>query len=197
MDLSKTLIEYANERLKSLPAEVARRVRFVEGDLREFDLGQQYPFIFIFFGGFEHLTQPEDHRSSLRCIRRHLEPRGLLEIEFMAPSGPKEYFEEPRVISEKRRRIDSLDVDIKERDTIWWVDAKRYCNRTQIWARHDDGRKEYHECQWASWAFTLEEIPSLMSECGFRVEQILGAHQYPLMPPKSEDSVWVVDARPV
>ena len=197
MDLSKTFIKYANHRLKSLPAEVGQRARFVQGDLRQFDLGQRFPFIFIFFGGFEHLTEPKDHQLSLRCIREHLEPNGLLEVEFMAPSGPKEYFEEPRIISEEQRRIESEGIEITERDTLWWVDAKRYCCKTEVWVHHDDGREEYHEGQWASWAFTLEEIPPLMSECGFRVERILGAHEYPLRSPKPEDSTWIVDARAV
>ncbi|MBC8230881.1 class I SAM-dependent methyltransferase [bacterium] len=196
MDLSETLIDIANHRLKSLPAEVAQRARFVQGDLRQFDLGQRFPFIFIFFGGFEHLTEPTEHRSSLRCIRKHLEPDGLLEIEFMTPSGPKEYFEKPRIVDKKRGRIESLDIDYTERTTLWWLDAKRYCWKTRIWVRHDDGREEYHECQSVNWAFTLEEIPDLMSECGFKVEQILGAHEYPLRPPSSENSSWIVDARP-
>ena len=204
MDLSETLTDVANHRLKSLPVEVAQRARFVQGDLRQFDLGQRFPFIFIFFGGFEHLTELEDYRSSLNCIRQHLEPDGLLEIEFMAPSGPKEYFEEPRIVDKEQGRIESLDIDYTERTTLWWLDAKRYCWKTRMWVRHDDGRsvdsdlsgEEYHECQSASWAFTLEEIPDLMSECGFKVEQILGAHEYPLRPPEPGDAVWIVDARP-
>jgi SAM-dependent methyltransferase len=195
MDLSKTLIEHANGRSKSLPTEVVKRSRFVQGDLRQFDLGQRFPFIFIFFGGFEHLTEPAEHRSSLRCIREHLEPNGLLEIEFMAPSAPKEYFEEPRIVNEEQGRIDSLGIDYTELTTLWWVDTKRYCWRTKIWVRCDNGSEEYHECQSASWDFTLEEIHELMSECGFRVEQILGAHEYPLRPPTSESSAWIVDAR--
>ena len=196
MDLSETLIDVANHRLKSLPAEVAKRARFVQGDLRQFNLGQRFPFIFIFFGGFEHLTEPEDYRSSLNCIRQRLEPDGLLEIEFMAPGGPKEYFEEPRIVDKEQRRIESLSIDYTERTTLWWVDAKRYCCKTEVWVRHDDGREEYHEGQWASWAFTLEEIPDLMSECGFKVEQILGAHEHPLRPPEPGDAAWIVDARP-
>jgi len=88
-----------------------------------------------------------------------------------------------------------LDINYTERTTLWWVDAKRYCCKTEMWVRHDDGREEYHECQSASWAFTLDEIPPLMSECGFRVEQILGAHEYPLRLPEPGDVAWIMDAR--
>ena len=198
MDLSKTLIEHANLMLKSLPVEVAQRARFVRGDLRQFDLGQRFPFIFIFFGGFEHLTDPTDHRRSLRCIRKHLELNGLLEIEVMSPSAaPKEYFEEPRIGAEKRRVIESEGVEVTEREMVWWGDAKRYYCKTEAWVRHDDGREEVHKCQLSMWAFTLDEIRGLISECGFRVEQILGAHEYPLRSPKPEDAAWIVDARAV
>jgi hypothetical protein len=195
--LSETLIEHANGRLKTLPAEVAQRARFVQSNLCQFNLGRRFPFIFIFFGGFEHLIKPTDHRRGLRCIRKHLEPNGLLEIEFMAPSGPKEYFEEPRITHEGRERVESLGIDYTEQITLWWVDAKRYCCKIRMWVHYNDGREEYHECQSVSWAFTLEEILLLMSECGFKVEQILGAHEYPLRPPSPESSAWIVDARAV
>lgn len=207
MDLSETLIEIANNKLKGLPAEVAQKARFVQGDLRQFDLGQRFPFIFIFFGGFGHLTEPEDHRSSLNCIREHLEPNGLLEIECTAPSAPKEYFEEPRIISEERSLLNAEDVkclglsyqnpiERTSRVSVWWVDAKRLCCKTEIWVRHKDSKEEYHEGQWAGWFFTLGEISDLMSECGFKVERIFGAHEYPLRPPEPGDAVWIVDARP-
>ena len=198
MDLSATLIAHANDRLASLPAGVAERIRFVQGDLRGFDLGQRFPFVFIFFGGFEHLTGPEDQRNCLRCIREHLEPGGLLEIEFMSPSmAPGEYFEEPRLIAEERKRIESEEADVAERTYLRWLDTKRIYCRTEMQVRWGDGREEFYESQWTGWIFTLDEIPSLLAECGLRVERLLGAHEYPLRPAMPGDAAWVVDARAV
>ena len=131
MDLSATLIQHANERLKSLPARVAQRARFIQGDLRRFNIGKRFPFIFIFFGGFEHLTERTDQSNSLECIREHLEPGGLLEIEFMSPSGPQEYFEEPRVTCEETKKVEWLRAQVRTRESLWWVDAKRYCDKTE------------------------------------------------------------------
>jgi SAM-dependent methyltransferase len=198
MDLSATLIAHANGRLAALPAGEAERIRFVQGDLRAFDLGQRFPFVFIFFGGFEHLTEPKDQRRCLRCIGEHLEPGGLLEIEFMSPSmAPGEYFEEPRMIAEERKRIESEDVDIVERTYVRWLDTKRIHCRMEMQVRRGDGREEFHESQWTGWIFALDEIPALLAQCGFRVERLLGAHEYPLRPATPGDAAWVVDARVV
>ena len=126
MDRSATLIAHANGRRASLPAGVAERVRFVQGDLRGFDLGQRFPFVFIFFGGFEHLTEPEDQRSCLRCIREHLEPGGLLEIEFMSPSmarGQRGFRTLDRLLRQesdghgRRERISAPDVGAQSEKT--------------------------------------------------------------------------------
>ena len=35
----------------------------------------------------------------------------------------------------------------------------------------------------------------LLEQCGFRVERLLGAHEYPLRPATPGDAAWVVDAR--
>ena len=81
MDKSTTLIELATQAVLQESESVQSHTSFVVGDLRDFDLGQEFQYIFIFFGGFFFLDQPQDRLSCLRCAANHLLPGGLLGIE--------------------------------------------------------------------------------------------------------------------
>ena len=88
VDRSHTLIQAAREMAAQEPPEVRGRLSFTEGDMRQFDLGGQFRYIFIFFGGFGYLDRAEDRHSCLVAVRRHLVRGGLLEIEDPTP-GPE------------------------------------------------------------------------------------------------------------
>jgi len=81
MDRSTKLIELATQAVLQEPESVQACVSFAVGDLRQFDLGQKFRYIFIFFGGFFHLHHAEERLACLRCASSHLLPEGLLEIE--------------------------------------------------------------------------------------------------------------------
>ena len=81
MDRSRTLVELARDRAQREPRSVQERLRFVVGDLRSFDLGEQFRYVFIFFGGFFLLERQDDRASCLACVSEHLLPGGLLELE--------------------------------------------------------------------------------------------------------------------
>lgn len=87
MDRSRTLIRMAEE-LAARESEAARsRLRFAVGDLRGFELGETFRYIFVFFGGFYMLPEASDRLAALVCIREHLQDGGLLEIEEPDPGG--------------------------------------------------------------------------------------------------------------
>ena len=81
MDQSATLIEIARQAALFEPEPVQNKLEFARGDLRDFDLGRRFRYIFIFFGGFYYLERSEERLACLRHIHRHLYPGGLLEIE--------------------------------------------------------------------------------------------------------------------
>lgn len=87
LDRSETLIELAVQQAMREPEPVRDRLKFVRDDLRTFELGQPFRYIFIFFGGFLLLKQPAERVSCLRRAYEHLLPGGLLEIEDPNP-GP-------------------------------------------------------------------------------------------------------------
>lgn len=65
-----------------LDPETARRVRLVEGDMRDFDLaGERFDLIYCALDTFEHLLTTADQLATLRCVWRHLAPGGVFVAE--------------------------------------------------------------------------------------------------------------------
>ena len=60
-------------------------VRWVEGDMQDFELPERFGLAFIAFRSFQHMLTVEDQLSCLRCIRGHLVPAGRLAIDIFNP----------------------------------------------------------------------------------------------------------------
>ena len=65
----------------ALDAETAQRLRLVEGDMRNFDLGEKFDLIYCALDTFEHLLTNEDQLAALRCVAKHLAPGGVFVAE--------------------------------------------------------------------------------------------------------------------
>lgn len=75
----------AQGRRRAATAKVAHRIRFVEGDMRDFRLGQRFDRIFIPFRAILHLPTPDDLVACLRAVRDHLTPKGRLVFNVFEP----------------------------------------------------------------------------------------------------------------
>ena len=72
--------------------DVARRasldldnVRWVEGDIADFDLPERFGLVFIPFRSFLLLTTVAEQKSCLAAVRRHVVPGGRLALNFFNP----------------------------------------------------------------------------------------------------------------
>jgi SAM-dependent methyltransferase len=59
--------------------------RWVEGNMREFELPERFGLAFIPFRSFQHMLTADDQLSCLRCIARHLVPGGRLAVHIFNP----------------------------------------------------------------------------------------------------------------
>lgn len=85
LDANTAMLAVARQKRKQLPAEVAKQLQLHHGDMCEFELGQQFAFIFVAFRSFQNLLTPEAQRQSLICVREHLSPDGKLIINLFDP----------------------------------------------------------------------------------------------------------------
>ena len=80
LDRSASMLARAAEK-----AEGLANVRWVEGDMREFELPERFGLIFVPFRSFQHLMSIDDQLACLRCVHRHLVPGGRLAIDIFNP----------------------------------------------------------------------------------------------------------------
>lgn len=175
LDASPKMLSVLRRRLVAESPDVLARVRLVEGDMRYFDLGQQYALITIPFRPFQHLITVEDQMACLASIRRHLRPGGRLILDLFNPSLPalldnsraEEQPPEPEVILPDGRRFYRTwrRVGIDLFGQVQHVEMYYYVT-------HPDGRQER-----AVHAFPMRwlhryEAEHLLARCGFEVEQL-------------------------
>ena len=75
MDLSPSILEVAEEKTRG-----RQDIRFIQGDLVDFELDQHFELIVFTGYSFHHALTPEAQRSCLAAVARHLEPNGVLII---------------------------------------------------------------------------------------------------------------------
>jgi len=73
MDFSPAMLTTARQKSREFP-----NVRWVEGDMVAFDLGQCFDLIIIPGHSFQFMLTPDDQLACLNCIRQHLTPQGKL-----------------------------------------------------------------------------------------------------------------------
>jgi SAM-dependent methyltransferase len=82
MDISEDMLDLA----KSKASKERINIRFLQGDMRSFDLGEKFKFIFVPAQSLSHLHRREEVEDCLSCIRQHLADEGRLLIELFNSS---------------------------------------------------------------------------------------------------------------
>ncbi|HUU84834.1 MAG TPA: class I SAM-dependent methyltransferase [Phycisphaerae bacterium] len=85
LDLSEAMLRRAAAKGDRHAPDVRERVRFLPGNMADFDLEQQFALVIIAFRSFQALLSPEDQRRCLNCIHRHLKPGGRLILDLFDP----------------------------------------------------------------------------------------------------------------
>jgi len=74
LDTSKAMLDKLRGRVAALPKAVARRITVVQGDLRDFDVGDTFPLVIAVFNVLEHLYTRVEVDACLRRVAAHLTP---------------------------------------------------------------------------------------------------------------------------
>ena len=85
LDLSPHMLAICREKLKTESQDVQSRIRLVEGDMRQFELGRTFRLVTLPFRPFQHLTTVEEQLACLGCLRRHLAEGGKLILDIFKP----------------------------------------------------------------------------------------------------------------
>jgi SAM-dependent methyltransferase len=83
VDISPAMLEVARHKVAA--EGLADRITLVEGDMRDFALDGRFNLAFVAVNSFMHILTTDDQLAALACIRRHLNPGGLLLIDLFNP----------------------------------------------------------------------------------------------------------------
>ncbi|HNZ16877.1 MAG: class I SAM-dependent methyltransferase [Candidatus Hydrogenedentes bacterium] len=84
LDNSKAMLRQCREKKRRI-GPTPGRLRLVEGDMSDFDLGQVFDLAVMPYRAFMHLLTPESRASCLACVYRHLRPGGLFILNVWVP----------------------------------------------------------------------------------------------------------------
>ena len=80
LDLSEAMLDVARENSAGMGS-----IRWVQGDMRSFDLGEAFGLVIIPGHSFQNLLTAADQAACLDSIRRHLIPGGQLVVHLDHP----------------------------------------------------------------------------------------------------------------
>ncbi|MFB0501624.1 MAG: methyltransferase domain-containing protein, partial [Candidatus Bathyarchaeia archaeon] len=170
IDNSIHMLGVAREKLAKETEAVRRRVILKKGDMRNFELKQSFPFIYIPASTFDHNITVEEQKRTLNCIYKHLEKNDTFafDLEQATPDKP---------------------------ETSWWIDRKeteggkmvvgsiftrrnmtsRTCSLDLFFDVYKNGKllERYHEYGEVA-IISKDEVTKLLEQNGFTVGSIYG-----------------------
>jgi SAM-dependent methyltransferase len=168
LDLSPAML--ARARAKAAAAGTA--IEFVQADMRDFRLGQQFDLIFIPVNSICHLLTREDVEACLRCVRAHLQPRGRFIVDVFNPSleilsrDPSRWYEIGGYADSDGQRVRLSEQTRYDRASQVSAITWRY--------EWDDGRRAEHSLTMRQ--FFPQELDALLAYNGFVIETKFGKY---------------------
>ncbi len=197
LDRSRPMLDVAEARRRSLPSDVRRRLRFVEGDMRDFRLGRRFGLVFAAFRVFMALPDPADQRATLATIRRHVRPGGLLALDLFDPRLDLlvDASRSIREIAEGRHPVTGRLVRVTAEERVNDLVHQRFTERWRFREIADDGTivREESETLVLRWTFR-HELHHLLELAGF--EPVAEYSDYAGAPPAYGNEIIVVARRP-
>jgi ubiquinone/menaquinone biosynthesis C-methylase UbiE len=85
VDRSRPMLSVAESKHRAADPAVASRLEFIEGDMRDIELGRTFRLVIIAFRSFAHLLTVDDQHRCLQNVRRHLDQGGVLALNVFDP----------------------------------------------------------------------------------------------------------------
>ena len=193
MDLSPDMLAVARQKSQGIS-----NVRWVEGDMQAFELGERFDLILIPGHSFQFMLTPTDQVACLECIHRHLTADGKLVIHVNHDDlgwlgelshGKGTGFE---LVGEYRK--DGMKETVRKWNSWSYEDSTQTASAITAWEivgedgavkeRKEAGKKSLH----CVFRFEMEH---LLARTGFKVEALYGDFFRQELQDTSPDMIWV------
>jgi ubiquinone/menaquinone biosynthesis C-methylase UbiE len=171
LDISEEMLNLAT--LKA--SERGVKIPFVRGDVRSFNLGTEFKFIFIAAQSLTHLHEREEIEDCFSSVRRHLTKDGRFLVELFN-SSVKLLARE----SGHRYGVGEYEEQNGGDGRVFVTEEVRYDAATQInhirWFFRNEGREEEAVLSFEMRQFFPQEIDALLWYNGFLIEHKYGSY---------------------
>ena len=183
LDRAPAMLSIASEKISNLNVETQRRIKIVEGDMRNFSLDERFKLIMIPYRAFLHLLTPEDQRQALCCIREHLTDDGLLIFNIFDPRLDIIAAHFGSLGSAIKKSQEFIHPDTGNRVIVW--DSRQYDPGRQMMELYfifdevdDEGRVISKTYSPLTLRYVYRyEMQYLLELCGYRIEALYGDFQ--------------------
>jgi len=170
IDNSVHMLRVAKEKLTKESESVRRRVILKKGDMRNFELSQSFPFIYIPSSTFDHNITIEDRKQTLTCVFKHSKKNGTFafDLEQAAPGKPeKSWWIDRKETEDGKMVVRSI---FTRKNTL-----KRTLSLDLFYDVYKNGKllERYHEYGEVA-IISKDEIVRLLEETGFKVVSVYG-----------------------
>lgn len=163
LEISAPFLERAREKL----ALYGNRARLIQGDMRDFHLGQSFDLIFIGFNAFLHLLTDDDAQATLHCVGEHCHPETRLAIDIFVPD-PLFLYRSPN-----QRAVAMEYIDPNDGRTVKVSETNQYDPLTEInrisWYYSAAQRPDFLRYDFTMRMFYPDTMDRLLHDCGFQV----------------------------
>ena len=199
IDYSDAMLQAFRDKLPDLPDDVRSRIQLAQADMRDFDLGERFSFVFIPFGSFVYLLSIEDQKACLASLRRHLAPGGtiVIDVPTWAEARDERWLEnDPNVMKVKQ----DTNPETGKATEMW--STFRFDSSTQIMEQdrhyrvydHNGYLESEQTVLWRSRFFLIGEMRLLAELSGLQITEIYGDFQLGPYQHDSEVAVLVMKA---
>lgn len=170
IDNSVYILRVARQKLAKETEAVRKRVILKKGDMRNFELKQTFPFIYIPASTFDHNITIVEQKRTLNCVCKHLEKKGTFafDLEQVTPEKPEaSWWIDKKEIDGGRMVVRSI---FTRRNM-----KKRMCSLDLFFGVYRNGKllERYHEYGEVA-ILSKDDVTKLLEENGLRVERIYG-----------------------
>jgi len=185
IDISKNMLKVLKEKARKL----GLKPKGYRADMRTFKLPYKFSLIIIPFRSFLHNLTIEDQLKTLKNIRRHLEPKGKLILNFFFPNPEfilKTYGKEIKKgtinIGKKKFVVTNKSYFINEvNQIVEFVKSLKFKNKT-VW-----------KSRFRIALIYKREFELLLRLAGFRKWKVFGGFNYEPLKSYKQEMVWVVE----
>jgi len=196
VDISDYMLAICREKLERENDDVQGRVKLVQANMAEFELGEKFDLVTIPFRAIQHIVDVNEQMACLERIGRHLNPGGRLVYDVFQPNLG--YLANPPAVDEVEDVAETELSDgrrLRRTHRVLKVHrAEQYSDVELIYYLTDtEDRTERIVQAFPMRYFFRYEVEHLLARCGFRVKQVYGNFDKSPLEDNSPEMIFVAE----